>query len=196
MVGFHRTAALIVTTLLVGCGSSCPRTADDESNASSEAASAEPKPESHSEASEETERTEKADKDEREEREEGQSATSSASASSSSASSESQKGTSGEPQFPEHASVAQAIAAVPVGTERANIDPETLATPLQDPSLYEPCKPGTQHFKIKVAVWDGHAVGVDVSTPNKKLAECVDERVRSIEWKKKVKSLNTVEYAL
>ena len=101
-----------------------------------------------------------------------------------------------EPAFPEHASVAQAIAAVPRGGERANLDPETLGEPLQDEALYAPCKVGGQHFKLKVAVWNGHAVGVDVATPNRKLAECIDERVRGVTWRDKVPSLNTIEYSM
>ncbi len=45
-------------------------------------------------------------------------------------------------------------------------------------------------------MWGGHAVGVDVTTSNKKLAECIDKQVRSIAWPDKVRSLNTVEYSL
>jgi hypothetical protein len=100
------------------------------------------------------------------------------------------------PTFPENASVAQAIAAVPTGTTRANIDPETLGMPLQSEALYEPCKVGAQHFKVRVAVWNGHAVGVDVTAPNTALAACIDKRVRGIEWRDKVRSLNTVDYSM
>lgn len=100
------------------------------------------------------------------------------------------------PNFPENASVAQAIAAIPKGTQRSNIDPETLGEPLNKPEVYEPCKPGSQHFTIKVAVWDGKAVGIDVTTNNKALAECVKKQIQAIEWRDKVKSLNTVEYKM
>jgi len=100
------------------------------------------------------------------------------------------------PQFPEGATVAQAIGAVPKGTPRANIDEETLAQPLQQASLYEPCKVGTQHFKLKVAIWNGEAVGVDVTTPNKALASCIEKQVRGASWPHKVRSLNTVEYSM
>jgi len=44
-------------------------------------------------------------------------------------------------------------------------------------------------------VWNGEAVGVDVTTPNKTLAACIDKRVRAVEWRHKVRSLNTVEYS-
>lgn len=101
-----------------------------------------------------------------------------------------------EPQFPENATVSQAIAAVPQGTERLNIEPDVLGQPLQDPKVYEPCKVGTQHFKIKVAVWEGKAVGIDVDVKNPKLADCIKQQIRGIEWQDKVKSLNTVEYAM
>lgn len=100
------------------------------------------------------------------------------------------------PAFPENASVAQAIAAIPKGTQRSNIDPETLGEPLNKPEVYEPCKPGSQHFTVKVAVWDGKAVGIDVTTSNKALAECVKKQIQSIEWRDKVKSLNTVEFKM
>ncbi|HVU04162.1 MAG TPA: hypothetical protein VHE30_20535 [Polyangiaceae bacterium] len=100
------------------------------------------------------------------------------------------------PEFPENASVSQAIAAVPKGTPRANVDAETLAEPLQNQSVYEPCKVGTQHFKLKVAIWNGQAVGVDVTSPNKALASCIEKQVRGLSWPGKVRSLNTVEYSM
>jgi hypothetical protein len=102
-----------------------------------------------------------------------------------------------EPEFKENGTVDEAIAAVPVATERLNLDQETLGKPLQDFSLYEPCKlPPTAHFKFRVAVWNGKAVGLDMSsTPkNPKLEECIKGRIRELTWKDKVKALNTVEY--
>jgi hypothetical protein len=102
-----------------------------------------------------------------------------------------------EPQFSEGMSVADAIKAVPQGAERANIDQETLSKPIQDFALYEPCKPGSAHIKLKIAVWDGKAVGLDVSaTPkNDKLVACVKDRLKTLTWQAHVKSLNTVEYS-
>jgi hypothetical protein len=100
-----------------------------------------------------------------------------------------------DPTFPEGASVDQATAAVPKGTARSNLDAERLAEPLQAESVYEPCKVGTQHFKVRVAVWAGQAVGVDVTTPNKKLAECIDKQIRGLKWPDKLRSLNTVEFS-
>jgi hypothetical protein len=100
------------------------------------------------------------------------------------------------PKFKENGSVLDAINAVPQGTPRVNIDQEDLGRPLNNPDLYEPCKPGSAHFKAKVAVWDGKAVGLDLTTTpkNAKFAACIAERIRSIAWPDKVKSLNTVEY--
>jgi hypothetical protein len=100
------------------------------------------------------------------------------------------------PQFKENGSVLDAINAVPQGTPRLNIEQEELGRPLNNPELYEPCKPGNSHFKAKVAVWDGKAVGLDLTTTpkNAKFAECVAGRIRSITWSDKVKSLNVVEY--
>jgi len=100
------------------------------------------------------------------------------------------------PTFKENGSVKEAIDAVPQGTQRLNIDQEALGRPLSDVALYEPCKPGNQHFKAKIAVWDGKAVGLDLTTTpkNQKFADCIAERIRSVTWPDKVKSLNTVEY--
>jgi len=102
-----------------------------------------------------------------------------------------------EPQFTDGMSVADAIKAVPVGSERANIDQETLSMPIKDFALYEPCKPGSEHIKMKIAVWDGKAVGLDVtSTPkNDKLTACIKQQLKTVTWKAHVKSLNTVEYS-
>jgi hypothetical protein len=103
-----------------------------------------------------------------------------------------------EPQFTDGMSVAEAVKAVPQGAERANIDNETLGKPLQDFAVYEPCKPGSTKVKLKIAVWDGKAVGIDVTTTpkNDKLAACVKDRIKGLTWQAKVKSLNTVDYAL
>jgi hypothetical protein len=102
-----------------------------------------------------------------------------------------------EPAFTDGMSVADAIKAVPQGAERANIDQETLSIPIQNPDVYEPCKPGPVRIKLKIAVWDGKAVGLDVTaTPkNDKVAACVREQILKLSWKAKVKSLNIVEYS-
>lgn len=101
-----------------------------------------------------------------------------------------------DPEFKENGSVDEAIKAVPQGTPRLNIETEELSKPLMDGKLYEPCKIGSGHFKVKVAVWNGKAVGIDLTTTpnNPKLAECIKGRIREITWNDKVKSLNTVEY--
>lgn len=103
-----------------------------------------------------------------------------------------------EPQFTEGMSVDEATKAVPAGIERRNIDQETLGKPLQDVSVYEQCKPGSARVKLRVAVWDGRAVGIDVtSTPkNEKLTSCIKQKISELKWEKKVKSLNTIEYQL
>ena len=102
-----------------------------------------------------------------------------------------------EPVFSDSMSVDEAINAVPPDAERLNIEQERLAEPLQQPELYEPCKLGSGHFKARVAVWNGRAVGVDVETQPKSptLAKCIDSQIRQIEWSDKVRSLNTVEYS-
>jgi hypothetical protein len=101
-----------------------------------------------------------------------------------------------DPEFKEGGSVDDAIKAVPQGTPRLNIETEELSKPLMDEKLYEPCKVGSARFKVKVAVWNGKAVGIDLTTtPNSpRLADCIKGRIREVTWKDKVKSLNTVEY--
>jgi hypothetical protein len=102
-----------------------------------------------------------------------------------------------EPEFKDGMSVEEAINAVPQGVPRVNVEQGELGKPLMDVKLYEPCKlKPTQHFKVKVAVWEGRAVGIDVSSQpsNPKVDECVKEQIKNVTWKSKVKSLNTVEY--
>jgi hypothetical protein len=101
-----------------------------------------------------------------------------------------------EPAFTPDMSVDQAQAAVPVGTERQNIEQEALGRPLQEPGVFDACKVGNAHFKVRVAVWNGKAVGVDLETTpkNAALADCLKARVRELTWPDKVRSLNTVEF--
>jgi hypothetical protein len=102
-----------------------------------------------------------------------------------------------EPMFTDGMSVAEAVKAVPQGAERANIDQETMSKPIQEFALYEPCKPGTARLQLKIAVWEGKAVGIDVTAApkNDKLVACVKERIKTVTWKARVKSLNTVDYS-
>jgi hypothetical protein len=102
-----------------------------------------------------------------------------------------------EPTFTPDMSVDDAIKAAQ-STERLNVDQETLSKPLEEPALYEPCKPGTTHFKLRVAVWRGKAVAIDLSTTpkNEKLTECLKGRIRQLTWPAKVPSLNAVEYSM
>lgn len=102
-----------------------------------------------------------------------------------------------DPVFTDSMSVNEAINAVPPSIERLNIEHEILAEPLQQPDVYAPCKLGAGHFKARVAVWEGRAVGVDVETQpnNPQLAKCIDDQIRQIQWSEKVRSLNTVEYS-
>jgi hypothetical protein len=103
-----------------------------------------------------------------------------------------------EPTFTPDMSVEDAIKAIPQSAERVNVDQETLSKPLQEESLYAPCKPGAAHFTLRVAVWRGKAVAIDLSTTpkNPKLAECLKGRLRDLTWPVKVPSLNTVEYSM
>ena len=84
-------------------------------------------------------------------------------------------------------SVEEAIKAAQA-TERLNVDQETLSKPLEEQALYEPCKPGAAHFTLRVAVWRGKAVAIDLTTTpkNPKLAECLKGRIRELTWPAKV----------
>lgn len=102
-----------------------------------------------------------------------------------------------EPNFQPGMSVLDAVNAVPRGTDRVEIEQEVLVAPLQQQELYQPCslKPN-QHFDVKLAVWDGRVVGLDLSTSPKSASveECLRRQIEGLTWKKRVKSLSTVEY--
>jgi hypothetical protein len=96
--------------------------------------------------------------------------------------------------FPPHAGVEQAIAAVPQGAPRMNMSNDVLQKPLLELNRYDKCKvPRATKVTMTVAVYDGAAVGVDVTTKpkNGKIEECLDGVVRGMSWDK-VPSLNQV----
>jgi len=69
---------------------------------------------------------------------------------------------------------------------------DILQTPLLDLKRYDKCKvPRSTKVALSVAVYDGVAVGVDVTTKpkNAKLDACLDSVVRGMTWDK-VPSLN------
>ncbi|HEX2879900.1 MAG TPA: hypothetical protein VHO25_10250 [Polyangiaceae bacterium] len=101
-----------------------------------------------------------------------------------------------EPKFTPGMSVDEAIAAVPKGWEYIGLEPDALGAPLSDLKLYEPCKlTPSQHFQLRVAIWDGKPVGIDVKSTNKKLASCIHDQVAQVTWRNKVKAINTVDYS-
>ncbi|HMJ50433.1 MAG TPA: hypothetical protein VK540_00095 [Polyangiaceae bacterium] len=96
--------------------------------------------------------------------------------------------------FPPHATVDQAIKAIPQGTARTNMADDALRAPLLDLKRYDQCKvPRSTKVTMTVAIYDGAAVGADISSKpkNAKIEECVDGVVRGMTWSK-VPSLNTV----
>jgi hypothetical protein len=104
----------------------------------------------------------------------------------------------GAPAFRPGMTVEEAIAAVPSTAQRIHIEEEALAEPLKKPEVYEPCKlKGHQHFTIRVAVWQGKAVGLDITTKPESadLASCLRTEIERLEWEDKVESLNTVEFS-
>jgi hypothetical protein len=97
-------------------------------------------------------------------------------------------------EFPPHATVDQAIKAVPQGQARMNMADDALRAPLLDLKRYDQCKvPRSTKVTMTVAVYDGAAVGADIASKpkNAKIEECVDQVVRGMTWPK-VPSLNTV----
>jgi hypothetical protein len=100
-----------------------------------------------------------------------------------------------EPEFKPGMSVNDAIAAVPSHYEYIGIEQEVLAKPLNNLDTFKECKvTQNDHFSVKLAIWDGRVVGADVKAQPAK-SECIDRVVRAIEYKEKVKSINTVEFA-
>ena len=98
--------------------------------------------------------------------------------------------------FPPNANVEDAIKAVPQGLPRLNMADADLQKPLMELSRYERCKvPRSTKVTLRVAVFDGAAVGVDISSKPKspKIEECVAGVVRSMAWEK-VPSLNTMTF--
>jgi hypothetical protein len=96
--------------------------------------------------------------------------------------------------FPPHASVDEAMKAVPSGLPRLNMSTDTLQAPLLDLKRYDKCKvPRSTKVTMRVAVFDGAAVGVEVATKpkNVKMEGCLDGVVRGMSWDK-VPSLNEV----
>lgn len=102
------------------------------------------------------------------------------------------------PAFKPGMTVEEAVAAVPSTAQRIQIEDEALAEPLKHPEVYEPCKlKGHQHFTVRVAVWQGKAVGLDVTTKpdSDELKSCLRTQIEALEWDDKVASLNTVEFS-
>jgi hypothetical protein len=103
-----------------------------------------------------------------------------------------------EPEFKPGMSVTDAVNAVPQGTDRVEIEQEVLVAPLMQTELYQPCSlKGNQHFSVKVAIWDGRVVGLDVETQpkNANVDACLRRQIEGLTWKKKAKSLSTVEFS-
>jgi glucose/arabinose dehydrogenase len=98
--------------------------------------------------------------------------------------------------FPPNASVDEAINAVPQGLPRVNINDNDLQKPLMEMPRYESCKvPRSTRVSIRVAVYDGAAVGTDITSKPKsaKIEQCVAGVVRTMSWPK-VPSLNTMTF--
>jgi hypothetical protein len=102
-----------------------------------------------------------------------------------------------KPVFTPNMGVEDAIKAVPQGAPRMNMSDEDMQRPLMEPKQYAKCAGKNPHFSLRVAVYDGGAVGVDISSKpkNAKMEKCIDALVRRMVWVK-VPSLNTVMFNL
>jgi hypothetical protein len=100
-----------------------------------------------------------------------------------------------KPEFRDGMSVEEAIRAVPTHYDYIGIDQDALERPLKDPEAFKPCRGAETHrFAIRVAVWDGKAVGIDVEAPPA-LRQCITEQIKKMEWRDKVQSINTIRYS-
>jgi hypothetical protein len=82
---------------------------------------------------------------------------------------------------PPHTGVAAALAAVPKGVRTGDLDKNVLEAPLRDRARFERCRvPKTTRVQIDAVIYNGAAVGVDVSSdpPNDALDYCIEEVVR------------------
>jgi hypothetical protein len=182
-LGLRSIFGFAIVLLAVACGGSTreARSADDEDGAGKKSHD---DPSWYDNGSEESRKVSPPSDD---------SPSSSSSSSSKKKKSKQSDGSVAEPTFKEGGSVNDAVNAIPQGYERVNIEQEALDMPLLNPEFYKPCKlSASQHFEIKFAIWEGHAVGLDIkTTPNNKNAEtCLRGLVSKNVWRDKVKSLN------
>lgn len=100
------------------------------------------------------------------------------------------------PQFEPGMSVEEASSTAPFAVNAVEVPILELEAPLMKSSLYKPCSiPSTQKYKVRAAVYQGKAVGIDVTTEpaNEKVEACVREQVEAVEWSVNEKSINIVE---
>ena len=108
---------------------------------------------------------------------------------------EAEKNEKKKPEFEDGMSVQQAIAAVPSYYEYIGIDQDVLAKPLSNPDTYKPCKlTPAHHFTVKVAIWDGKTVGLDIDAPPA-IKDCIAQQIKAIQWPEPVESINTIDYS-
>jgi hypothetical protein len=91
-----------------------------------------------------------------------------------------------------------AIKLVPSKIPQGRLSKEILTSPLKDPARFERCAiPPTTRVAIRVAVYNGQAIGVDVrSNPNTPALDfCVDRIVRQTTWVKEL-AVNQVNVTL
>lgn len=91
-----------------------------------------------------------------------------------------------------------AIKLVPSQIPQGHLSKSSLESPLKDPTRYERCAiPSSTRVAIRVAVYDGQAIGVDVrSNPNTPALDfCVDRIVRQTTWIKEL-AINQVNLTL
>jgi hypothetical protein len=102
-------------------------------------------------------------------------------------SSEKPKPEAAEPEFKDGMSVDEAINAVPQGTERENIEQETLARPLTEAKLYARAIPGQPRTSLR-SQSGTDAPSVSTSKPSRRTTSSASASgaVRQVQWREKV----------
>lgn len=101
-----------------------------------------------------------------------------------------------KPTFEPGMSVDEATNAAPFALNAAEVDVAELEKPLMSSGIGSACSiPSSQKYKMKVAVYEGRAVGIDVSTTPASDAKeaCIREQIEAITWDVQEESINLVE---
>lgn len=103
---------------------------------------------------------------------------------------------SAKPTFEAGMSVDEATNAAPFAVNAVEVDLAELEKPLMSSGIGSACSiPSSQKYKVKVAVYEGKAVGIDVTTmPASEAKEaCIRQQIEGMSWGVQEESINLVE---